>query len=155
MPNRVAPLLALAAMLAAVSAFAQDDEIANAQFRWAVASKGSTIATSADELNWLDEHTSEGDRVLLARFGETAYLIRDPATLDRVDKLVEPIRKLGQKARAIVEQQHRTDKLGKREWKERLRPIKEERRTLMRGVSGEIEALAREAIARGQAQRFN
>ncbi|HKQ57835.1 MAG TPA: hypothetical protein VJY35_08190 [Candidatus Eisenbacteria bacterium] len=157
MPNRVAVVMTLAAMLSATSALARDDAFRNTPFRWAVLSEGSTVATTADELNLLDEWTSDGDRVLLARFGEDDYLIRDRVTLDRADELVEPIRRLGEKAREIVASRgaHRGDKLGRREWKARLRPIKEKRRELMLQVSGEIEALAREAVRRGQAQRLN
>jgi hypothetical protein len=157
MLHRVAVVMTLAAMLSASSAFTRDDDFRNNQFGWALLSKGSTVATSVDELNRLDEWTSDGDRVLFARLGEDEYLIRDRVTLDRADALVEPIRKLGEKAREIRPSHgaHRGDKLGRREWKERLRPFKEKRRELLVQVSGEIEALARDAVRRGQAQRLN
>jgi len=123
--------------------------------RWP--SRVSTVATSTDDLSQLDEWTSEGERVLFVRFGSELYLIHDPATLDRVDRLVKPIRELGEKAREIAGARgtELSGKLGKREWKERLRPYKEKRRELLRGVSDEIESLAREAVRRGQAQRLN
>ena len=80
-----------------------------------------------------------------------------PPTLDRVDQLVEPIRKLGEKAREITASRgaHRGDKLGRREWKERLRPLKEKRRELLLRVSGEIESLTRACVERGKVQRLN
>ena len=157
MLDRVAVVMTLAAVVSATSVFARDDDFRNTEFGWALLSNGSTVATSTDELTRLDEWTSDEDRVLFARFGEDEYLIRDRVTLDRADELVEPIRMLGEKAREIVASRpaHRGDKLGRREWKERLRPFKEKRRELMLGVSGEIEALARDAIRRGQARRMN
>ena len=157
MLNRVALVIALAAVPIATSVFARDDAPGNTEFRWALVSKGSTVATTADELARADEWISAGDRVLFARFGEDEYLIRDRATLDRADELVEPIRKLGEKVREIRAPRgsYRGDKLGKREWKERLRPFKEQRRELLLHVSPEIEALARDAVRRGQAQRLN
>ena len=76
--------------------------------------------------------------------------------LDRADQLVEPIRKLGEKAREIVAAKgDRASKVGRREWKERLRPYKEQRREMLLGVSDEMESLAQEAIRRGQAARLN
>jgi len=143
-------------MVVTSSVFARDDH-SRSPFGWAVVSKGSTVATTADELHRLEEWTSDGDRVLYARFDEDEYLIHDRATLDRVDQLVEPIRKLGEQAREIRASQgaHPYDKRGRQEWKERLRPIKEARRALLLGVSDEIEALARDAVRRGQAQRLN
>jgi uncharacterized coiled-coil DUF342 family protein len=105
-------------------------------------------------LSRLDASTADGERVLFVRFGQAEYLIRDRATLDRADQLVEPVRKLGERAREIVAArgERRSDK---REWKERLRPYKEKRRELLNGVSDEMEALARESIRRGQAARLN
>ena len=84
-------------------------------------------------------------------------MIRERSTLDRVDRLVEPIRKLGEKAREVAGRRgdHLADKLGRREWKQRLRPFKEKRRELMRRVTGEIEALARDVVRRGRARRVN
>src|SRR5262245_12518879 len=156
MLHRLVLGMTLAAMLMATSLFARE-VVLDSEFGWALASKGTTIATSGDELTRLVEWTSNGDRVLLARFGEEAYLIRDRATLDRVDHLVEPIRKLGEKARQITVSRGTSlgDKAGRREWKERLRPYKERRRVLMLGVTGEIESLARDAVRRGQAQLVN
>jgi len=97
------------------------------------------------------------DHVLFARFGEDEYLIRDPTTLDRVDQLVKPIRTLGEQAREITASHGaaRGDKLGRRELKDELRPIKARRRQLVLHVSGKIEALARAAVRRGRAQRLN
>ena len=157
MLHRVALVTTLTIMLAVPSVLARDNGFGNTQFGWALVSKGSTVATSVDELNRLNEWTSDGDHVLFARFGHDEYLIRDRVTLDRVDQLVEPIRELGEKAREITASRgvQRGDKLGRREWKERLRPIKEKRRDLLIGVSGEIESLARDAVRRGQAQRLN
>ena len=157
MLHLVAPVMTLAAMLGATSLVGRGDDFRNTQFGWALVSQGSTIATSTDELSRLEEWTSDGDRVLFARFGEDEYLIRERVTLDRVDQLLEPIRKLGEKAREIVASRgaHRSDKLGRREVKERLRPIKARRRQLLLHVSGEIEALARAAVRRGQAHRLN
>lgn len=159
MRKRDALVMILSAMLVASSSFARDsyDRDRTPEFGWALVSNGPTIATSQDELNRVDEWVAADDRVLFARFGEGEYLIRDRSTLDRVDQLVEPIRKLGEEARAITATRstHRADKLGRREWKERLRPLKEKRRELLRRVSGEIEALARDAIRQGRAQRLN
>jgi hypothetical protein len=157
MLHLVAPLMTLTAMMVATSVVGRDDDFRNTPFGWALVSQGSTIATSTDELSRLQEWTSDDDRVLFARFGEDEYLIRERVTLDRVDQLVEPIRKLGEKAREIVASRgaHRSDKLGRREVKEQLRPIKARRRQLLLHVSGEIEALARAAVRRGQAQRLN
>ena len=152
MLNRVAVMMTLAAVLTATSVSARDDE-----FGWALVSKGSTVATSTDQLGRLDKWNPNGDRVLFARFGQDEYLIRDRVTLDRADELVEPIRELGEKAREIRTsrgEQH-GDKLGRREWKERLRPFKEKRRELLLRVSPKIEELARAAVSRGQAQRLN
>jgi hypothetical protein len=151
---RVVPVMSLALMLVASSAFARDRVVTNASFGWALVSKGSSIATSTDELNrLLNERTSERDRVLYARFGEDEYLVRDRVTLDRIDQLVAPVRELSEKAREIVPPHGgRSDKVDRREWKERLRPFKEKRRELLLGMSGEIEALARAAVRRGQAQ---
>jgi hypothetical protein len=145
-------VMTLATMLVPTPVSARDT-----QFGWALVSKGSTVATSVDELERLDEWTSDGDHALFARFGDDEYLIRDRATLDRIDQLVEPIRKLGEKAREIVASRgaYRGDKLGRHEWKERLRPFKEKRRELLLRVSGDVEALARECVRRGQAQRLN
>lgn len=149
MLNRVAVMMTLAAVLAATSVSARDDE-----FGWVLVSKGSTVATSGDELSRVDEWTSNGDRVLFVRFGQNEYLIRDSATLDRADDLVEEIRRLGEKAREI--RAPRGEQRGdKREWKERLRPFKERRRELLLHVSPKVEALARDAVRRGQAQRLN
>jgi hypothetical protein len=150
---RVAFVIATS-VLVATSAFARDR---STPFGWVLVSKGSTVATSTDELNRLDRWPFDSDRVLFARFGEDEYLIRDRVTLDRADEWVEPIRKLGEKAREIraSRSENRGDKLGRREWKERLRPYKEKRRELLLQVSGEIEALARDAVRRGQAQRLN
>lgn len=153
MLHRVALFLSLASLIGATSALARDDD--SPPFGWALASpKGSTIATSTDELSRLDASTADGERVLFVRFGQAEYLIRDRATLDRADQLVEPVRKLGERAREIVAArgERRSDK---REWKERLRPYKEKRRELLNGVSDEMEALARESIRRGQAARLN
>jgi len=151
----LARLLTLAIMLGATSVVAPSDDY-NPQFRWALASKGLTVATSADELTRLNESTSDEDRVLYARIDGHEYLIREAATLDRVDQLVEPIRKLSDKVRQLVPSRgdYAGDKLGRREWKARLRPFKEKRRELLRHVSGDIEALARDAVRRGQAQRL-
>jgi len=152
MLHRTVVMMTLAAALTATSVSARDDE-----FGWALVSKGSTVATSVDVLGRLDDRISNGDRVLFVRFGQDEYLIRDPATLDRADVLVEPIRELGEKAREIRPSrgEQRGDKLGRREWKERLRPFKEKRRELLLRVSPKIEALARAAAARGQVQRLN
>ena len=159
MRKRDALVMILAAMLFAPSSFARDshDWDGTPEFGWALVSNGSTIATSLDEWNRLDEWIAADDRVLFARFGEDEYLIRDRSTLDRVDQLVEPIRRLGERAREIAAPRsaHHADKLGRREWKERLRPLKEKRRELLRRVSGEIEALARDAVRQGHAQRLN
>ena len=157
MLHRVALATILATALVATSVFARDDGLANSKFGWAFVSKGSSVATTSDDLDRLDEFTSEGDRALFARLGDDEYLIRDRATLDRVDQLVEPIRRLGEKAREIVGQRgaQRGDKLGRREWKERLRPFKEKRRQLVLRVSGDIEALVRESVRRGHAQRLD
>lgn len=157
MRHRVALVMTLATMLVATSAFARDVGFRMAQFGWVLVSKGSTVATSVDELDRLNEWTSDEDRVLFVRFGDHEYLIRDRFTLDRVDQLVEPIRKLGDKASEIVASrgERQADKLGRREWKERLRPFKEKRRELLLGVSDDIESLARDAIRRGQAQRLD
>jgi len=156
MLDHAALVLTLAATVAGTS-FAGDESFRNTRFGWALVSRGSTIATSTDELDRLHAWTSDGDRVLLARFGEDEYLIRDRVTLDRVDRLVEPVRALGEKARAILAARGagRSDKLDRREWKERLRPLKEERRKLLHQISGEIETLARDAVRRGGAQRVN
>lgn len=150
---RVAVVVATA-VLVATSAFARDW---STPFGWALVSKGSTVATSTDELSRLGQRNSDSDRVLYARFGEDEYLIRDPATLDRADDLVEEVRRLGEKAQEIRASSgaHRSDKLGRREWKERLRPFKEKRRELLLRVSPRIEELAKDAIRRGQAQRLN
>jgi len=157
MLHLVAPVMTLTAMLVATSVVGRDDDFGNTPFGWALVSQGSTIATSTDELSRLQEWTSDEDRALFARFGEDEYLIRERVTLDRADQLVEPIRKLGEKAREIVASRgaHRSDKPGRREVKEQLRPIKARRRQLLLHVSGEIEALARAAVRRGQAQRLN
>lgn len=153
---RVAVVVATA-VLVATSAFAREGEFRSTPFGWVLVSKGSTVATSTDELSRLDQRTSDSDRVLYARFGEDEYLIRDSATLDRADDLVEEIRRLGEKAQEIraASGAHRGDKLGRREWKERLRPFKEKRRELLLRVSPKIEALARDAVRRGQAQRLD
>jgi len=105
-------------------------------------------------LNQLDERAAGADRMLLARFGADEYLIRDSLALDQVERLVEPIRRLSEKARDIIASRgaRPSDKLGRHEWKARLRPYKERRRELMLEVSGPIEALARDAVRRGQAQ---
>ena len=161
MRKRDALVMILAAMLFASFSFARDDDSDDRdrtlEFGWALVSNGSTIATSLDEWNRLDEWITADDRVLFARFREDKYLIRDRSTLDRVDELVEPIRRLGEKARELVATRstHHADKLGRREWKERLRPLKEKRRELLRRVSGKIEALARDAVRQGRAQRLN
>jgi hypothetical protein len=149
--------MTLTVMLVGTSVFGRDDDFRNTQFGWALVSKGSTIATTTDDLGRLEEWTSDEGRVLYARFGEDEYLIRERATLDRVDELVEPIRRLGEKAREIGASRgaYRTDKVGRREVKEQLRPIKARRRELLLHVSGEIEALARAAVRRGQAQRLD
>ena len=151
-------LVMLAAMLCASSAFARDDDSPGRDpFGWAFVSNGTTIKTSLDEWNHLDEWFGPDDRLMFARFGDKEYLIQDQSTLDRVDELVEPIRRLGEKAREIAERRgaHLANKLGKREWKERLRPFKEQRRELIRRVSGKIEALARDAVRQGRARRVN
>jgi hypothetical protein len=155
MLERIALATAVAAAIAASPALARDDDFES--FGWALASRVSTVATSTDDLSQLDEWTSEGERVLFVRFGSELYLIHDPATLDRVDRLVKPIRELGEKAREIIEMRgtELSGKLGKREWKERLRPYKEKRRELLLGVSDEIESLAREAVQRGKAERLD
>ena len=147
---RVAVVVATA-FLVATSALA-----GSTSFGWALASKGCTAATSTDELSRLEQRTSDSDRILYARFGEDEYLIRDPATLDRADSLIEPIRQLGESAREIrpVNGADPTDKQTRQEWKERLRPFKEKRRELLLRVSPRIEALARDAVARGKAQRL-
>ena len=152
MLHRVAVMMILAAALTAASVSARDDE-----FGWALVSKGSTVATSTDVLSRIEDAISNGDRVLYVRFGQDEYLIRDRVTLDRADELVEPIRELGEKAREIRASrgEQRGDKLGRREWKERLRPFKEKRRELLLDVSPKIEALARAAISRGQVQHLN
>lgn len=152
MLQRAVVIMTLAATLAATSVSAREDG-----FGWALASRGSTVATSGDELSRLDEWTSDGDRVLFVRFGEREYLIRDAAALDRADELVEPIRRLGERAREIraPRGEQRGDKLGRKEWKERLRPFKEKRRELLLEVSPEIEALARDAVRKGKAQSLN
>ena len=161
MRKPAALVMALAAMLFASSSFARDDDSHDrdpiSEFGWALVSNGSTMASSLDEWNRLDERIANGERVLFARLGEDEYLIRDRSTLDRVDQLVEPIRRLGEKAREIAATRTapRADKLGRREWKERLRPLKEERHELMRRVSVDIERLARDAVRRGRAQRLN
>jgi len=147
--------MTLATMLVATSLFAREVVLGRSEFGWALASKGTTVATSVEELSRLDEWLLGGERVLFARFGEEGYLIRDRATLDRVDQLVEPIRKLSEKARQIAAPADRRDKLARREWKERLRPYKEKRRVMLLGITGEIEALARAAVRRGEAQRVN
>jgi len=105
----------------------------------------------------LEDWISKGDRVLFVRFGQDQYLIRDRVTLDRADELVEPIQELGEKAREIraPRGEQRGDKLGRREWKERLRPFKEKRRELLLHVSPKIEALARAAVSRGHVRRLN
>jgi hypothetical protein len=51
-------LVILAIMLGATSVVASTDDY-NPQFRWALASKGLTVATTADELTRLNETTSE------------------------------------------------------------------------------------------------
>src|SRR5262249_38481926 len=107
MLNLVAPVMTL--VLVVTSVTGRDDDFRNAQFGWALVSKGSTIATSTDELSRLEEWTFDGDRVLYARFGEDEYLIHDGATLDRVDQLVAPIRKLGERAREIMSRGARPD----------------------------------------------
>jgi hypothetical protein len=151
MLHRLAVLMTLAAALAATSVSAREE------FGWVLVSKGPTVATSGDELSRSEEWTSNEDRVLFVRFGQDEYLIRDRVTLDRADELVAPIRELAEKAREIrpPRGEQRGDKLGRREWKERLRPIKEKRRELLLQVSPRIEALARAAISKGQAQRLN
>ncbi len=153
---RIASLFILTATLVAPAVFARAHDDAD-RFGWVFVSIGPTIATSTDELIRFDRWISQGDRALLARFGEDEYLIRDKATLDRVDELVDPIRRLGEKAREIAPPQgaSRGDKFGRREWKERLRPYKEKRRELLLGISDDIESLARAAVRRGQAQRLN
>lgn len=144
-------------LLVATSAFARQGDSGDTSFGWALANKGSMAATSTDELNRLEPRTSDSDRVLYARFGEVEYLIRDPATLDRADSLIEPIRQLGESARQIrpLNGGDLSDKRNRREWKERLRPFKEKRAQLLLRVSPQIEALARDAIAKGKAQRLN
>ena len=153
MLDRVACSMTLATLLVATSWVSPGDDSSNASFGWVSVSRGSTVATSGDELDRLNEQAPDQDRVLFAHIGEDEYLIRDRATLDRVDQLLEPIRKLGEKAREIAASRgtDRSDKLHRRAWKARLRPFKEERRELLLGVSGQIEALARDAIRRGQA----
>ena len=161
MRKHLALVMILPAVLFASSAFARVHDSHGRdrihEFGWALVSNGSTIATSLDEWNRLDEWIANDERVLFARFGDDEYLIRDRSTLDRVDHLVEPIRRLGEKAREVAADRsaYRSDKLGRREWKERLRPLKEKRRELLRRVSGEIEALARNAVRQGRAQRLN
>jgi len=161
MRKRVTLVMILAVMLFASLAFARDDDShgrdRTPEFGWALVSNGSTIATTLDDWNRLDEWIVDDDRVLFARFGKVEYLIRDRSTLDRVDQLVEPIRKLGEKAREVAATRpaHNGDKLRRRDWKERLRPLKEKRRELLRRVSNEIEALARNALGQGRAQRLN
>ncbi len=156
MLDRVACSMTLATMLVATSWVAPNDDFRNASFGWVSVSRGSTVATSGDELDRLNARAPDQDRALFARFGEDAYLVRDQATLDRVDQLLEPIRKLGETAREISAARgaNRSDKLHRHAWKARLRPLKEHRRELLLGVSGEIETLARDAIRRGQAQRL-
>jgi len=156
MLDRIACSMTLATILVASSWVAPDDDFRNAPFGWVSVSKGSTIATSGDELDRLNERAPDQDRVLFAHFGEDEYLIRERATLDRVDQLLEPVRRLGEKAREIgaLRGTNRSDKLHRRAWKARLRPLKEERRQLLLDVSGQIEALARDAVRRGQAQRL-
>ena len=151
MLHRVAVMMTLAAALTATSVSARDE------FGWVLVSRGSTVATSVDELSRLEDWISKGDRVLFVRFGQDQYLIRDRATLDRADELVEPIQELGEKAREIraPRGEQRGDKLGRREWKERLRPFKEKRRELLLHVSPKIEALARAAVSRGHVRRLN
>jgi hypothetical protein len=159
MHKRAAIEMILAAMLFASSALAREDASRDRgrrpEFGWALVSNGSTIATSLDEWDRLDERIAGNERVLFARLGGDEYLIRDRSTLDRVDQLVEPIRRLGEKARAITATRSTNDKAGRREWKERLRPLKEERGERLRAVSGEIEGLARDAVRQGRAQRLN
>jgi len=151
MLHRVAVMMTLAAALTATSVSARDE------FGWVLVSRGSTVATSVDELSRLEDWISKGDRVLFVRFGQDQYLIRDRVTLDRADELVEPIQELGEKAREIraPRGEQRGDKLGRREWKERLRPFKEKRRELLLHVSPKIEALARAAVSRGHVRRLN
>lgn len=161
MRNRVALVMAFAAILFAPFAFAREPDSRDAdptsEFGWVLVSNGSTIASSSDELNRLDELITDDGRVLFARLGRVEYLIRDRHALDRADELVEPVRKLGERAREVLATRgvHRGDKLGRREWKERLRPLKERRRELLRGVTGAIETLARDAVRQGRAQRVN
>ena len=144
-------------LLVATSAFARQGVSGNTSFGWALANKGSMAATSTDDLSRLEPRTSDSDRVLYARFGEDEYLIRDPATLDRADSLIAPIRQLGESARQIrpLNDADLADKRHRREWKERLRPFKEKRAQLLLRVSPQIEALARDAVAKGKAQRLN
>ena len=151
MLHRVPVMMTLAAALTATSVSARDE------FGWVLVSKGSTVATSVDELSRLEDWISNGDRVLVVRFGQDQYLIRDRVTLDRADELVEPIQELAEKAREIRASrgEQRGDKRGRREWKERLRPFKEKRREHLLHVSPKIEALARAAVSRGQVQRLN
>ena len=151
MLHRVGVMMTLAAALTVTFVSARDE------FGWVLVSKGSTVATSVDELSRLEEWISNGDHVLFVRFGQKQYRIRDRVTLDRADELVEPIQELAEKAREIRASrgEQRGDKRGRREWKERLRPFKEKRRELLLHVSPRIEALARAAVSRGQAQRLN
>jgi len=151
MLHRIAVMMTLAAALTATSVSARDE------FGWVLVSMGSTVATNVDELSRLEDWITNGDRVLFVRFGQDQHLIRDRVTLDRADELVEPIQELGEKVREIRASrgEQRGDELGRREWKERLRPFKEKRRELLLHVSPKIEALARAAISRGQGQRLN
>ena len=157
---RLALVVVFASMLVAPFAFAREPDyrvaVQTSEFGWVLVSNGATIAATLVEWNRLDELITDDDRVLFARFGGDEFLIRDRHTLDRADELVEPIRKLGEKARAILAARaHGGDKIGRREWKERLRPLKEKRRELLRDVTGAIEALARDAVRQGRVQRVN
>ena len=158
MRNRVALTMVVAVLLVAPAVFARDDAARDSdrtpEFGWVLVSNGSTIMTSLDEWNRLDELNLGDERVLFVRFGKDQYLIRDLHTLDRVDELVEPIRKLGQQVREMIPTRNGS-RADKREWKERLRPLKEKRRDHLRRVSPDIEDLAREAVRRGQAERVN
>lgn len=70
MLHLVAPVMTLTVMLVGTSVFGRDDDFRNTQFGWALVSKGSTIATTTDDLGRLEEWTSDEGRVLYARFGE-------------------------------------------------------------------------------------
>jgi len=161
MRHRAAFLMLLAVVLvvpgATVRGEAMHDTDRVPEFGWVLVSGGSTIATSTDDLNRWDRLKRDDDRVLFARIGADEYVIRDPHFLDRVEHLVEPIRKLEQQTRELLATRAgaRADKLERREWKERLRPLKERRHEYLRRVSGDIEDLAREAVHEGRAERVN